>query len=77
MQIPDKLTYNGEDYYNFTSYSPVFSKTGGEYLYHAWVISFVSDHKILLMNRDKDLDVVVSLTNKQLKELCKDCERET
>ena len=69
MQIPDKLTYKGEDYYNYTSYSPVFSKTGSEYLYHEWVISFVSDHKILLINRDKDLDTAIISTNKQLKEL--------
>lgn len=69
MQIPDKLTYKGEDYYNFTNYSPVFSKTGSEYLYHEWVISFVSNHKILLINRDKNLDDVIALTNKQLSEL--------
>ena len=67
--LEDKIEKDGIIYYLYITYQPLFDKNNGEYLHHQYVISYVSNNKILTLVREDSLDKAIRSTINELKEL--------
>ena len=67
--LSDKIEKDGVIYYLYITYQPCFDKSNGEYIHHEYVISYISNNKILTLIRNTDLDNAVRLTIEELEKL--------